>query len=143
MTDQFNEQQQEELTEEFEKRRKKVTEEDIAKAIKRGKEKIEDLEKDVPKALFSIFQDVKDMWLMLKDYWTKKYTTLPFSAISAIVVGLLYLVSPFDVIFDFIPFVGYIDDLFVLTLALKIIDQDLEKYRVWKRSHNVEEIKES
>jgi len=143
MTDQFNEQQQEELTEEFEKRRKKVTEEDIAKAIKRGKEKIEDLEKDVPKALFSIFQDVKDMWLMLKDYWSKKYTTLPFSAISAIVVGLLYLVSPFDVIFDFIPFVGYIDDLFVLTLALKIIDQDLEKYRVWKRSHNVEEIKES
>jgi len=143
MADQFNEQQQEELTEKFEKRRKKVTEEDIAKAIKRGKEKIEDLEKDVPKALFSIFQDVKDMWLMLKDYWSKKYTTLPFSAISAIVVGLLYLVSPFDVIFDFIPFVGYIDDLFVLTLALKIIDQDLEKYRVWKRSHNVEEIKES
>lgn len=143
MADQFNEQQQEELTEEFEKRRKKVTEEDIAKAIKRGKEKIEDLEKDVPKALFSIFQDVKDMWLMLKDYWSKKYTTLPFSAISAIVVGLLYLVSPFDVIFDFIPFVGYIDDLFVLTLALKVIDQDLEKYRVWKRSHNVEEIKES
>lgn len=143
MTDQFNEQQQEELTEEFEKRRKRVTEEDIAKAIKRGKEKIEDLEKDVPKALFSIFQDVKDMWLMLKDYWSKKYTTLPFSAISAIVVGLLYLISPFDVIFDFIPFVGYIDDLFVLTLALKIIDQDLEKYRVWKKSHNVEEIKES
>jgi len=143
MTDQFNEKQQEELTEEFEKRRKRVTEEDIAKAIKRGKEKIEDLEKDVPKALFSIFQDVKDMWLMLKDYWSKKYTTLPFSAISAIVVGLLYLISPFDVIFDFIPFVGYIDDLFVLTLALKIIDQDLEKYRVWKKSHNVEEIKES
>lgn len=143
MTDQFNEQQQEELTEEFEKRRKKVTEEDIAKAIKRGKEKIEDLEKDVPKALFSIFQDVKDMWLMLTDYWTKKYTTLPFGAISAIVVGLLYLVSPFDVIFDFIPFVGYIDDAFILTLALKIIGQDLEKYRVWKRSHKVEEIKES
>lgn len=143
MTDQFNEQQQEELTEEFEKRRKRVTEEDIAKAIKRGKEKIEDLEKDVPKALFSIFQDVKDMWLMLKDYWSKKYTTLPFSAISAIVVGLLYLISPFDVIFDFIPFVGYIDDAFILTLALKIIGQDLEKYRVWRRSHKVEEIKES
>ena len=96
----------------------------------------------MPKALLSLWHDVKDMWKMLRDYWSKKYTTLPFGTVSAVAVGLLYLISPFDIIFDFIPFVGYLDDAFVLTLALKIISQDLEKYRIWKRTNEVENINE-
>jgi uncharacterized membrane protein YkvA (DUF1232 family) len=142
MAENINEKQQDDLKEEFDKRREKVTEDDIAKAIKLGKEKIEDLERDVPKALLSLWHDVKDMWKMLRDYWSKKYTTLPFGTVSAVAVGLLYLISPFDIIFDFIPFVGYLDDAFVLTLALKIISQDLEKYRIWKRTNEVENINE-
>ena len=38
------------------------------------------------------------------------YKKIPFGTIAAVVASLLYFVSPIDVIPDFIPVIGYIDD---------------------------------
>ena len=43
---------------------------------------------------------------------------LPRAAKVALAAALLYLASPFDLIPDFIPIVGYVDDLLVVALVV-------------------------
>ncbi|MBB3106178.1 uncharacterized membrane protein YkvA (DUF1232 family) [Psychrobacter luti] len=81
----------------------------------------------------------KDLMLfmsLLKDYYKGNYRDIPYKTISAGVVGLLYTLNPIDIIPDFIPFIGHIDDALVLTFCLKLIEKDLQKYQTWKKSES-------
>ena len=79
----------------------------------------------------------KDLMLfmsLIKDYYKGNYRDISYKTISAGVVGLLYTLNPIDIIPDFIPFIGHIDDALVLTFCLKLIEKDLQKYQTWKQS---------
>lgn len=69
---------------------------------------------------------------LVKDYYQGNYRNIPYKTISAGVVGLLYLINPIDIIPDFIPFIGQIDDALVLKFCLKLMEKDLVKYKIWK-----------
>ena len=62
------------------------------------------------KYLNDFIEDIKLYFLMLKDFFTKKYTKVPVGTIVAIAATLLYVLAPLDLIPDFMPFVGYLDD---------------------------------
>ena len=72
-------------------------------------------------------QDVPTVFLCLRD----NQTPLSAKLIAGITVG--YALSPIDLIPDFIPVLGYLDDLIVLpvlvALTVKLIPQD-----VWERN---------
>jgi uncharacterized membrane protein YkvA (DUF1232 family) len=74
---------------------------------------------------------------LLRDYKNKKYTKPPWMSIAAIVFALLYVLNPLDLVPDFIPFVGYIDDASMLALTLRMISGDVQDYQIWKA--NVED----
>ncbi|MFO7720697.1 MAG: YkvA family protein [Gillisia sp.] len=74
----------------------------------------------------------KVMFGMLKDYRKGIYTNVPWFTIAAIAFTFLYVLNPFDLIPDFIPVIGYIDDFAVFTFGLKFIESDLHKYLDWK-----------
>ena len=130
----LNQEKKERLEEIFNEKVKDVNDDDIKKAIDKGKEKIETLSDKLPRILEELWDDIKDMWNMLVDYYEGNYTEAPWGTIAAIVVALLYFVSPIDLIPDFIPVAGYIDDAFVITFAMKFIKDDIERYREWKKT---------
>ncbi|MCZ4245389.1 YkvA family protein [Pedobacter punctiformis] len=83
--------------------------------------------------------DLEGVWSKLlllfavsKDYVNGSYTEIPKGSIVAIIGGLIYFLSPVDVVPDFIPVLGLIDDVFVLNLVYKQVVKDLEKYKIWK-----------
>ena len=81
------------------------------------KEKVKQLKSDIP-ALFLAWKDNKTPW----------YAKL-FAALT-----VAYALSPIDLIPDFIPVLGYLDDLIILpslvTLTIKLIPKDVfDKYR--------------
>lgn len=80
------------------------------------------------------WQDFKDCFAMIKDYVTGNYREVPFRTIAALAGALIYVLSPLDLIADFIPIIGYADDVAVFALALKLAGPDLEKYRAWKNT---------
>ncbi|HOJ34041.1 MAG TPA: YkvA family protein [Candidatus Hydrogenedentes bacterium] len=64
---------------------------------------------------------------MLRDWYAGRYPT-PWRVIAAITAALLYFVNPFDIIPDVIPGVGYLDDVAVLGLCMRLIRSDLRSY---------------
>ncbi|OJV61645.1 MAG: hypothetical protein BGO41_09380 [Clostridiales bacterium 38-18] len=81
-----------------------------------------------------MFEDIKLMIDIIKDYINGSYKQVPQHSIIAIFGGLIYFLSPIDVIPDFIPGVGYIDDAFVIALVLKQVHEDLQNYKIWKQN---------
>ncbi len=84
------------------------------------------------KYLSDFIDDVKLFFAMLKDYFTKKYPELPVRSVVMMVLTLLYVLSPVDLIPDFIPVIGMLDDAFMFGLCLKACVDDVEDYKKWK-----------
>lgn len=64
---------------------------------------------------------------MLRDWWSKS-CPIPWKTAAAITAALLYFVNPFDLVPDFIPVIGYLDDAVVVGACLKFIQSDLRAY---------------
>lgn len=100
-----------------------------------GEEKLKEKLKDS----IHLERFAKDLMLfmsLIKDYYTGNYRDVPYKTISAVVVGILYTLNPIDIIPDFIPFIGHIDDALVLAFCLKLVEKDLQKYQTWKNSQS-------
>ncbi len=73
---------------------------------------------------------------MMKYYFTKEYTNLPLGTVIVIVSTLLYLCSPIDLIPDFIPGLGYLDDVAVVMACLKLVESDVKEFIQWRDTNN-------
>ena len=80
----------------------------------------------------TFFNRVKILISLLKDYRNKEYREVPWRVIAAVVFAILYFINPFDLIPDFIPGVGYIDDIAVIAFIFASIEGELKKYAKWK-----------
>lgn len=121
---------EERIREEINKRSEKVTGDDVKKAVESSEEI---LTKVKSSSFFSKqFAKVALLIMMLKDYWNGEYTEVPWGIIAAIVAALLYILSPIDLIPDFIPFIGYTDDVALLLLVWANISREVKKYCQWK-----------
>lgn len=84
--------------------------------------------------LEEIWDNIQLLFGMVKDWISGEYKEIPVGSIVVIIMGLLYFVSPVDIIPDFIPG-GLVDDALVLGLVIKQVKSDIEKYKAWKESY--------
>jgi uncharacterized membrane protein YkvA (DUF1232 family) len=118
------------IKEEFLKRTQQVKESDIENLLK-------DSDKLIQKVLSSSqlkkeIAKVKLLLMMVKDYWNGTYREIPYGTIIAIAVALIYILSPLDLIPDFIPVIGQMDDLAILLFVWDRISEDVKQYALWK-----------
>lgn len=83
--------------------------------------------------LESVWHKLQLFFSIIRDYYTGDYKEIPINALVAIVASLLYLLSPIDLIPDFIPLLGFIDDVAVIALVITQIPSCLNKYEAWKK----------
>ena len=79
------------------------------------------------------FSMIPVMISLVKNYVQGKYTTVPYGTILAVLSALVYFLSPIDIIPDFIPLAGYIDDMAVLGLCMNMVSIDIETYEKWRQ----------
>lgn len=79
-----------------------------------------------------LVNDAVDALAMIWDWLLGKFEWSPIRLIVALMVGLLYLASPIDLIPDFIPLAGWVDDLMVVTAVIRIAKADINRWRRWK-----------
>jgi uncharacterized membrane protein YkvA (DUF1232 family) len=82
--------------------------------------------------LARLFQDFKLLFPLIKDYWKGTYRDVSAKSIVTFVVALAYIISPIDLIPDYIIGLGQIDDAAILGLSLYFLEKDLLKYKEWK-----------
>ena len=81
--------------------------------------------------------DAKILFSLLRDYANGSYRNVPWNIIASVGASLLYVLSPIDLIPDFIPVLGYLDDAAVIAFCLNLIEKDLAAYKAWKYSIEV------
>ena len=121
---------EEDAKKELEKKSIKITKEDIVKVLAIEKEVEEKISSNGP--LKEYVNAVKALFSLIRAYWLGEYREIPWYTIAAIVAALLYVLSPIDLIPDFIPVIGFIDDAFVIAACLKMVKQDLIDFEVWQ-----------
>ena len=132
MDNKFTDDKRKEAEDEFTTRMEKFKVEDAGYTATDGEDKVNRFKDAIPKPLVEIWEDIKELTSLLKDYATKQYTNIPAKSIVAIGAAIAYFVSPVDAIPDIVPVFGFMDDATVLAIALKMVQDDLEKYRIWK-----------
>jgi uncharacterized membrane protein YkvA (DUF1232 family) len=65
---------------------------------------------------------------LIKGYVQGTYTKLPLVTLVKITAALLYFVMPFDFIPDFLPLVGFADDLAIVVWVGKAIKDELDEF---------------
>lgn len=117
---------------ELDKHSKKITDKDIQKVIEKEDEIKEKAKGTGP--LKEYLDAIKTMLLLVKAYWKGEYREIPWFTIAAIVAALLYVFSPIDLIPDFIPVIGLIDDAMIVAACMKLVKHDLASFEDWRTS---------
>ena len=84
-------------------------------------------------ALKKVLENVRELYALFKDA-VKGDFKLNSANIAMIGGGLLYFILPADLIPDFIPLVGFLDDLAVLTTIMNSLKGEISAYRTWKQT---------
>ena len=80
-----------------------------------------------------VAERIKIMVRMVQSWRNKSYRNISTSSIFITIVILLYFVNPIDVLPDFIPIIGGLDDAILLAYLLKVIDKEIEKFIAWEK----------
>lgn len=125
---------EEKAREEHAKRTQEFEQEDVEKVIDKEEQILGKFESKGK--LKRYMDDAKLLFSLVRDYASGEYREIPFNIIAAAGAALLYVLSPIDLIPDFIPVLGYLDDAAVIAFCLNLMEKDLVSYKVWKDSFN-------
>ena len=130
-----------------------LSEEQVKEALENGYAQSEALLNDKDELddfLYRLEQKIKEMPLvgkkftmipvmisLVKNYVQGKYTTVPYGTILAILSALIYLLSQIDLIPDFLPGIGYLDDIAVVGFCITMVKTDIESYDVWRQAQGL------
>lgn len=130
------------------KRKKQVSQEEALVELQKGysraervlkePDKIEkildrlDEKKELTQKLGDMLTAVMDFASLIKSFIKKEYREVPKGTIIAVISAVIYVVNPFDIVPDFLPGIGTIDDNAVIGVCMNLVGKDIEKYRAWR-----------
>lgn len=84
--------------------------------------------KEVCDSLISCFR-------LLKAYASGSYREIPWDSLALIIASAAYFLMPVDLIPDFIPVAGYLDDAALLAWTIKSLKIDIDNFLAWEAGH--------
>jgi uncharacterized membrane protein YkvA (DUF1232 family) len=95
------------------------------------KDKLEEIHLEDTK-VYKLGERIKVIIRMLRAYATGQYHEVPWKTLVMLVAGIIYFLMPLDLIPDFIPVAGFIDDFTIIMLISGAFQQDIQDYLEWE-----------
>ncbi len=78
-----------------------------------------------------LFRNRKTLWQMMRETLNGHYR-MSWLTILIVVLSVAYIIFPFDLIPDYIPVIGWIDDGLVAYLMIRRLTRETQRYSRWK-----------
>lgn len=127
----FEKKYKENYYESFEKKAEKIitNADKTSKLINDAMEKVNKISKG---PVEEIWDNLLVFFDLMSDWLKGNYRNIPIGSIIMIVASIIYFLTPFDIIPDFIVGLGYIDDMSIISYTFRQIQTDIDKYQVWR-----------
>jgi len=76
---------------------------------------------------------MRDAFRMIRAMFAGRYPEKPWRSIGLLAILIVYVISPIDLVPDYIPVIGVIDDLAMVGFFLRALHNDVQKFRSWER----------
>ena len=104
----------------------------VDRLLKTSRKKLSKLELE-EQDFKGILGAIKTFMRMVKAYRSGQYD-LPWSTVLMLVAALVYFVVPLDLIPDFIPIGGFVDDFALVIAIFKKIKEDILDFQAWEEN---------
>ena len=81
-----------------------------------------------------LFEVALTLVRMVRSYISGEYRDIPTSTIVSGLAVLLYVLSPIDLVPDFIPVLGFLDDLSLVSWFVGKFHGEITKFRAWEQT---------
>ncbi len=82
----------------------------------------------------SIWEELKTLVRLVKSWRAGDYTNISKKSILLVGGALVYLVNPLDIIPDFTPILGLMDDVTIIGFVLNSVRTEINKFEEWEAS---------
>jgi uncharacterized membrane protein YkvA (DUF1232 family) len=100
----------------------------LSSTLDKAFKKVVDIE-DKESGIGKLVSRVKLFIRMVKAYIEGEYRDVPWKTIAIIIASLIYFINPFDLVPDFLPGIGYLDDITVILWVFKSVEDEVLKYQ--------------
>ncbi len=80
----------------------------------------------------NFLSEIASLFEFIAAYRRNNYRDISPATLIVTVLGVIYFISPLDLLPDLIPILGWIDDIAVVRIIIELIRSDLSRFRIWK-----------
>lgn len=85
-------------------------------------------------------EDLQLLRLLSLAWFKGEYRQISSQALLMVVAALLYFITPFDAIPDWLVGIGFVDDLAVLAWVMRTWHDELEAFKAWREQQSAEHL---
>ncbi len=89
-----------------------------------------------------IWEDLQAMVRMVRSWRAGDYQDISKKSILIVAGAFLYLVNPLDIIPDFTPLLGMVDDVTVIGYVINNLRKEIQKFKDWEDSTPIVDVEE-
>jgi uncharacterized membrane protein YkvA (DUF1232 family) len=91
--------------------------------------------KDVGTLAHEAWETMQTLFRLIRSAVSGEYTGVPTPTVVAAVAVVIYFLSPIDLIPDFIPVLGLLDDVALVAWFSSTVKEEMDKFVEWEKTH--------